>query len=131
MKIINIFFLIILFNFNNSLFSQSDSLSFYTKVSKKTLVINEQFRVDFKFNADGSDFNPPNFEGFRVVGGPNQSVSNLYVNGKRKYNKTYSYFLVPIKKGLLSIGTATIEYDRVYETKSVNINVPRIIKSNK
>ncbi|MDC0117709.1 BatD family protein [Flavobacteriaceae bacterium] len=131
MKIIKIFLVIILLNITNSLFSQNDSLRFYTKVSKKTLTINEKFRVDFKFNVDGNDFNPPNFEGFKVVGGPNQSVSNMYVNGKRKYNKTYSYFLVPIKKGLLSIGSASIEYDRVYETKSVNINVPRIIKSNK
>ena len=39
-------------------------------------------------NKDGDNFQSPNFEGFRVVGGPNQSVSNTWINGKRTFLKS-------------------------------------------
>ena len=65
---------------------------FDAKVSKKTLGINERLRIDFEMNQDGDNFRPPSFENFRVVGGPNQSISNSWINGKRSFSKTYSYF---------------------------------------
>ena len=43
---------------------QEDSVNFETIVSKKTLGLNENLRVDFKMNKDGDNFNPPNFKGF-------------------------------------------------------------------
>ena len=46
-------------------------------------------------NKDGDNFVPPSFEDFTVVGGPNTSVSNSWINGERTYSKTYSYFLAP------------------------------------
>ncbi len=73
-------------------FTSQAQVTFETKVSRKKLGLNERVRVDFIMNADGDDFNPPSFEGFRVVGGPNQSISNSYINRKRTYSKTYSYF---------------------------------------
>lgn len=66
--------------------SQEESVNFEALVSKKSLGLNENLRVDFKMNKDGDNFNPPSFEGFRVVGGPNQSVSNMFVNGKRTFS---------------------------------------------
>jgi hypothetical protein len=83
-------------------FSQAQ-ITFETKVSKKKLGLNERLRVDFEMNQDGDNFNPPNFEGFRVVGGPNQAISNSYINGKRSYSKTFSYFLSPKSKGTFII----------------------------
>ncbi|MDG2052672.1 MAG: BatD family protein, partial [Flavobacteriaceae bacterium] len=99
-------------------------VSFVAKVSKKTLGINERLRVDFEMNQDGDNFVPPNFKGFNVVGGPNQSISNSWLNGKRSYLKTYSYFLVPRAQGKFIIKQATIEIDdQIYKTTSLNIIV--------
>ena len=82
----------------NVLFSQ---VSFEAKVSKKRLGLNERLRVDFVMNQDGDNFSPPAFENFTVVSGPNQSVSNSWINGVRSYSKTYSYYLMPKRKGTL------------------------------
>jgi hypothetical protein len=93
-------------------------------VSKKTLGINERLRIDFEMNMDGDNFNPPEFNDFTIVGGPNTSVSNSWVNGKRSYSKTYSYFLAPKKRGKFSIKQATIEIEgEIYKTFPVTITV--------
>jgi len=99
-------------------------IKFDANVSKTRLGINERLRIDFEMNKDGDNFNPPNFEGFRVVGGPNQAVSNSWINGKRSYSKTYSYFLAPQSKGNLKIGQATIEIDgQTYKTLPIDVQV--------
>ena len=99
-------------------------VKFEVKVSKKKLGINERLRVDFEMNKDGDNFNPPGFDNFTVVGGPNQSVSNSWINGQRSYTKTYSYFLSPKKRGTFTINQATIEIDgQTYKTSPVNITV--------
>ena len=107
-------------------------IKFEVKVSKKKLGINERLRVDFEMNKDGDNFNPPDFANFTVVGGPNQSVSNSWVNGKRSFSKTYSYFLSPKKRGNFTIGQATIEIDgQTYKTSPVAINVTAAVDKPK
>ena len=102
---------------------------FDAKVSKTRLGINERLRVDFDMNQDGDNFNPPSFEGFRVVGGPNQSVSNSWMNGKRSYSKTYSYFLSPQTRGKVKIGQATIEIDgETYKTLPIEVEVTAAVE---
>ena len=97
---------------------------FETKVSKSKLGVNERLRVDFEMNQDGDNFNPPDFRGFRVVGGPNQAISNSYINGKRSYSKSYSYFLAPLSRGRFTIGQATIEIEgETYKTLPVKVEV--------
>ena len=116
----------------SNLKAQENSVSFETILSKKSLGINEKLRVDFKMNKDGDNFTPPNFTGFKVVGGPNQSVSNMWVNGKRTFSKIYSYFLSPIKKGSVTIGQATIEIDnKIYKTLPVKISVSESVSISK
>ena len=111
---------------------QEDSVNFETILSKKTLGLNENLRVDFKMNKDGDNFNPPDFKGFRVIGGPNQSVSNMWVNGKRTFSKSYSYFLSPLGKGSLTIGQATIEIDgQVFKTLPLKVNVSESVSISK
>ncbi|WP_430467257.1 BatD family protein [Winogradskyella ouciana] len=102
----------------------SAQVKFEAKVSKKKLGVNERLRIDFEMNKDGDNFVPPSFENFTVVGGPNTSVSNTWVNGKRSYTKTYSYFLAPNKRGNFTIKQATIEIEgEIYKTFPVTINV--------
>jgi len=112
----------------NISFSQ---VKFETEVSKTKLGVNENLRVDFKMNKDGDNFNPPSFNGFRVVGGPNQSVSNSWINGVRTFSKTYSYFLTPETKGNYTIGQASIEIDGdIYKTLPVKVQVTEAVESS-
>ena len=107
-------------------------VSFVAKVSKKTLGINERLRVDFEMNEDGDNFVPPSFNGFNVVGGPNQSISNSWINGKRSYSKTYSYFLAPKSQGKFTINQATIEIeDQIYKTTPLSIVVTAAVSKPK
>jgi len=99
-------------------------VKFEAKVSKQKLGVNERLRIDFEMNQDGDNFVPPNFDDFTVVGGPNTSLMNSYANGKKTYQKTYSYFLAPKKKGKFTIKQATIEIDgEVYKTFPVTVTV--------
>ena len=65
--------------------------NFEVSVSKKQLGLNERLRVDFKIDKPGDNFRPPKFSSFRVISGPMQSVSNVFVNGKRTYNDLYLF----------------------------------------
>lgn len=99
-------------------------VKFDAKVSKSKLGVNERLRIDFQMNQDGDNFNPPDFVGFTVVGGPNQSVSNSWINGKRSYKKTYTYFLAPKKRGNFTISQASITIkDQSYKTTPIKIQV--------
>jgi hypothetical protein len=103
-------------------------VKFEAKVSKTKLGVNERLRVDFEMNQDGDNFNPPDFSGFTVVGGPNQSVSNSWINGKRTYSKTYSYFLAPKKQGTFTISQADIIIDGdTYKTVPITVQVTAAI----
>ena len=99
-------------------------VKFEANVSKNKLGINERLRVDFEMNQDGDNFRPPSFNGFTVVGGPNQSVSNSWINGKRTYSKTYTYFLAPQGRGKFTIGQAEITVEgKTYKTSPVQVEV--------
>ncbi|MDB2426480.1 BatD family protein [Flavobacteriaceae bacterium] len=110
----------------------SGQVSFNAKTSKKRLGINERLRIDFTMNKDGDEFEPPEFKNFSVVGGPSQSINNSWINGVRSFSKTYSYFLAPKKRGVFTIGQATIEIDgEVYKTLPVKISVSAAIEKPK
>lgn len=103
-------------------------VTFEAKASKTKLGVNERLRIDFEMNEDGDNFNPPAFENFTVVGGPNQSVSNSWINGKRSYSKTYSYFLEPRKRGKFTIGQAEITIDgELYKTVPIDVEVTEAV----
>ena len=105
-------------------------VSFQTKVSKNRLGLNERLRVSFEMNQNGDNFTPPSFNGFNVVGGPNQSVSNSWVNGVRSFSKSYTYFLTPTRKGKIIIAQASIEIDgEVYKTTPVQIEVTQAVNN--
>ncbi len=101
-----------------------DGVSFEVKVSKSKLGINERLRVDFVMNKDGDDFDPPDFNGFRVLMGPSQSISSSWINGVRSFSKTYSYTLAPTSRGVFTIKQATIVIDgKTYKSLSKKIEV--------
>ena len=129
MKLKSILYILIFILCSTSTFAQ---ITFDAKVSKKRLGINERLRIDFEMNQDGDNFNPPDFDGFRVVGGPNQAISNSYINGKRSYSKTYSYFLSPQSQGKFTIGQATIEIEgETYKSLPIQVEVTAAVSKPK
>nr|WP_244526737.1 BatD family protein [Pseudozobellia thermophila] len=101
-----------------------DAITFEMKLSKDKLGINERLRVDFTMNKDGDNFTPPDFEGFRVLMGPSQSISSSWINGVRSYSKTYSYTLAPTARGEFTIKQATIVIDgKVYKSLPRKVEV--------
>ena len=102
----------------------SAQVQFEARVSKTTLGLNERLRIDFMMNVDGDNFVQPSFEGFRIIAGPSQQVSQSWVNGRSSFEKAYSYFLMPNQKGTLVIKSAAIEYNgQIYRTAPIKINV--------
>jgi len=104
-------------------------VQFEAKASKTTLGLNERLRVDFSMNDDGDNFTPPSFEGFRIVGGPSQQVSQSWINGRSSFNKSYSYFLLPTQKGTLTIRQASVEINgQIYKTNPIKITVTNAVE---
>lgn len=115
-------FLLLFFVFSTEILISQ--VTFEAKLSKKKLGLNERLRIDFVMNENGDDFTPPDFKGFNVVGGPNQSVSNSWINGKRSFSKTYSYFLSPQLKGKIKILQATVKISgEIYKTSPLIVEV--------
>lgn len=81
-------------------------------VSKNKLGVNQRLRIEFSINKQGADnFKAPNFTNFKIVGGPSQSVSQSWINGKVSFNQSYTYILQPKRKGEFNIPSASIEID--------------------
>ena len=112
-----------------SSFVLSAQINFEATVSKSKLALNERLRIDFVMNQNGDNFSPPEFENFQIIGGPNQSIKTSYVNGERKFSKTYSYFLKPLKKGTLKINQASIEIDgEIYKSLQIEVLITDSVK---
>ncbi|MDB5011228.1 MAG: protein BatD, partial [Mucilaginibacter sp.] len=69
-------------------------------------------------------FSPPDFNGFQIVGGPNQSTSMESINGKTTVSTAFSYELVAVKEGEFTIGSASIIVNgRRLSTNAIKIKV--------
>jgi hypothetical protein len=67
------------------------------------------FDVTFTLNnAEGSQFVPPNFQHFKVVGGPNQSTQMSIVNGRMTRKMSFTYSILAPKIGTFTIASASI-----------------------
>jgi hypothetical protein len=118
------YLILLLFTFQGLL----AQVQFEARVSKNTLGLNERLRVDFMMNVDGDNFDQPSFEGFRIVGGPSQQVSQSWVNGRSSFQKIYSYILQPNQKGTVYIKQAAIEYNgQIYKTSAIKIVVTNAV----
>jgi hypothetical protein len=103
-------------------------VQFEARVSKNTLGLNERLRIDFMMNVDGDNFEQPSFDGFKIVAGPSQQISQSWVNGRSSFQKIYSYILQPDKKGTFTIRQAAIEFNgQVYKTSPIKIVVTNAV----
>ena len=110
----------------------AQDVSFTSKVNKKKLGINERLRIDFEVNQDGDNFKRPDFKGFTIYSGPNQAVSRSWSNGKGTYSKTFSYILVPQKRGKIAIEQAEITIKgEVYKSAPLEVTITAAVNKPK
>ncbi len=106
------------------------SQTFTASVDNTTVGMNDQFQISFTFSGKDvngiKSFNPPSFDGFMVLSGPNQSTSMSIVNGAVSASATYSYYLQAKSTGKFTIGAATINYSgRNFTTQPLEITVEK------
>ena len=103
------------------LFVFISTLSFAQKLSvtadKNPAIVGEQILIQYSIDTEGSNFKSPNFNGLRVLSGPNPSTQSSYsfVNGKSQSSTktTYSYYLKATKEG-------TAPYSYVWNTGDIS-----------
>lgn len=123
-------FLLIIILLTGGIISSVFAQEFSASVDRTTVGQNDRFQVYFTFN--GSDINnvknfqPPSFQGFRVLSGPNQSTSMQIINGKVSGSLTFTYILQPQNVGEFTITSASVDYSgKTYNTSPLKIRVEK------
>jgi len=103
---------------------------------KNPAIVGEQILLQYSIDTQGNNFKSPNFNGLRVLSGPNPSTqsSYSYVNGKSQNSTktTYSYYLKATKEGTFKISPATIKVDgKTIKSKSYQIKIVKGSEKNK
>ncbi len=70
------------------------------------LTLEVKFTIE---NASIKNFEAPNFDGFNIVSGPNQSSSMMISNGKVTQSVAYSYYIEPVEVGNYYIQPAFVD----------------------
>lgn len=98
---------------------------FSVAVSTDSLLMGNALEVTFSLkNVKGEQFEAPTFEGFEIVGGPNQSSSFQMVNGDVTQEMSYTYYLQPLDEGTFFIPPASIKTETGYlETQPLEVVV--------
>ena len=100
---------------------------------KNPALVGEQILIKFTVNAKAKDFKSPNFQGLRILSGPNSSSSSSYsfVNGESKseITTTYSYYVSASKEGNYTISSASVNANK--KTISSNPLTIKVVKGKK
>ncbi len=117
--------LLIFFNLCLLLNCQSQDTVFDITLSTDSLLMDNIITVTFSLkNASGQGFEAPDFEGFQIVGGPNQSSSYSMINGVVSQELSFSYVLMPEDIGNYYIQPAYIKVDsKILETTPLEVIV--------
>lgn len=102
--------------------------TFQASVSNTKVGLNERLEVSFTFSGEDinslKNFAAPDFAGFHILSGPNQSTSMQIINGAVSASKTLSYILQPKNEGKFTIGSASIDFKgNILKTNPINIEV--------
>jgi len=98
---------------------------FKAVVSKNKLGLNQQLRVEYTINKQGSDnFKAPNFTNFKIIRGLGKTTTSSWINGKRTDSKSFNYTIKPKQKGEFNLPSASIELKgKTLSSKPVKIIV--------
>lgn len=108
-----------------SLILAQDKAKFSVEISSDSILMGNYFQVKFSLeNAQTNNFVAPDFEGFKVVSGPNMTSSFSMINGEVSQSMTYTYYLEPVDIGNYYIAPASVEVeDQFIETTPMEIIV--------
>lgn len=125
--------LIILFAWT-TLLAQKD-IRLEATVTKQDMSLYDRFTYKLAIYGETQinvkDLEISNFGDFNIVGGPSQSTSFQFVNGRISSSATFSWVLAPIKEGSFIIKPASIEYrGKIYKSEPIKINVTKTGGSN-
>ncbi len=107
----------------------AQDITFEATVDKTQLYFEDVLVLSFVLSGGNIDLNiTPNLpdlkEDFDVLQGPSRSTSISIVNGRQSSSLTLQYLLSPKKTGTLTIGPATLQYNKkTYTTKPITIEV--------
>jgi hypothetical protein len=94
------------------------------EVSRNPVAVGEVFRITYKANLQMEDFRMPRLSDFTLAGGPYQSFSQTFINGRLSVSTSISYDLIPQKKGKYIIGAATARHEgRMITSNTLEIEV--------
>ncbi|MDC1022184.1 BatD family protein [Schleiferiaceae bacterium] len=125
-RIGNLFSIVALFL---SVHCSAQNIELTAKCSRRTVGLNEPFRITFSTNSRKGEITPPNFEQFIVVSGPYQSSQTQIINGRYSSNRSLSYEVVAQKKGEFILPSASILVDnKRIESNELKITVKEGLK---
>lgn len=103
---------------------QRFNISFIVKTTIKKGSVNLDVDKWSNGNINCVDFKPPNFEGFKVIGGPNQNTKKTWIDGFGCFTRSYTYILAPLRTGVFTISEASIKInEEVYKSPTIKINI--------
>lgn len=102
----------------------------FTALSKTAVRVGENFQLQFKINAEGTNFQGPQISDFQVLNGPSTSTSSSVqiINGQvtRDVSYVFTYVLRAVKEGEFTIPPARIFVNgSEYSSNSVKIKVAK------
>jgi len=98
---------------------------FTAEISLDSVLLGNRLELTFKLeNTQEGEIDPPEFEGFNLLGGPNYSSMMSMVNGAVTQSKSYTYILEPKDIGNYFIPPVSITVDdKILETAPIEIIV--------
>lgn len=120
-------YLLLLLAFTSSgIIAVAQDIKVTAAASHYDVATGDRFKIEFRVNANIDNFKPPKISDFRVLSGPNQSTSMIWVNGKTSANISYSYILMAVKEGSFIIPAAEVIIDgKKYQSNTIEINVSK------
>lgn len=93
-------------------FGQKSEVKFTCHISQKDVLLGNYVEVEYMLEgAQGGKLTPPDWAGFDIVSGPNQSSSFQMMNGKTTSSVSYTWYIEPRDTGTFIIPSATIAVD--------------------
>jgi len=114
------------------LFAQATDSRWNVSVDAKQVAIGESIKVEFSIsNIRGTNFKPPDFKYFKVLGAPMRGTRTSNVNGRVTSSESWTYSIKPEKTGKFWILPAGITINgREVFTKRIQIEVIRAKVNN-
>lgn len=107
-----------------ALMAIADEINFTAKANRNKVGTGETVQITYTINSNASNFKAPAFNGFKVIGGPNQSSSFQWVNGKTSQSLSISFILLAEKEGNYTFKGATIEAGgKTYTSNEITLEV--------